>query len=298
MSSNETATFGDNDVLIVVDVQNDFCPGGALAVPRGDEVVPIVNRMAARFRNVVLTQDWHPRGPFVVCLLASGQETVRDHCGRLRSASAVARPLRAGDGGRRVSLRPGSSPCRLDHAQGHGPRASIPIRRSTKTTATPRPAWSDICASAVLAAYFSPAWHWIFACATPPRTLGAKALPSSWSRTAAAASTSAVPSRRRGAASPRLAFPACKCGNSLPVEPPMRHCRANRRNLPATWLLPIHDDFEWLIPDKPAAPQRVCVQCTNFLDSCSKPAGNSQKGHFCLTPCAIMRLRPRRACPR
>jgi nicotinamidase/pyrazinamidase len=60
MSANETATFGDNDVLIVVDVQNDFCPGGALAVPRGDEVVPIVNRMAARFRNVVLTQDWHP----------------------------------------------------------------------------------------------------------------------------------------------------------------------------------------------------------------------------------------------
>jgi nicotinamidase/pyrazinamidase len=54
--------FGDNDVLLVVDVQNDFCPGGALAVPRGDEVVPIVNALAARFRNVVLTQDWHPRG--------------------------------------------------------------------------------------------------------------------------------------------------------------------------------------------------------------------------------------------
>jgi len=56
------ASFGDNDVLIVVDIQNDFCPGGALAVPRGDEVVPIVNRLAARFRHVVLTQDWHPRG--------------------------------------------------------------------------------------------------------------------------------------------------------------------------------------------------------------------------------------------
>ena len=47
--------------LIVVDVQNDFCPGGALAVPKGDEVVPIINRIAARFDNVVLTQDWHPR---------------------------------------------------------------------------------------------------------------------------------------------------------------------------------------------------------------------------------------------
>ena len=57
---NEGATISGNDVLIVVDVQNDFCPGGALAVPRGDEIVPIVNRLAARFRNVVLTQDWHP----------------------------------------------------------------------------------------------------------------------------------------------------------------------------------------------------------------------------------------------
>ena len=47
--------------LIVVDVQNDFLPGGALAVPHGDEVVPLINRLAARFDNVVLTQDWHPR---------------------------------------------------------------------------------------------------------------------------------------------------------------------------------------------------------------------------------------------
>ncbi|HEY2530152.1 MAG TPA: bifunctional nicotinamidase/pyrazinamidase [Xanthobacteraceae bacterium] len=59
---SDGARFSDDDVLIVVDVQNDFCPGGALAVPRGDEVVPIVNSLAARFRNVVLTQDWHPRG--------------------------------------------------------------------------------------------------------------------------------------------------------------------------------------------------------------------------------------------
>jgi nicotinamidase/pyrazinamidase len=50
------------DVLLVVDVQNDFMPGGALAVPRGDEVVPIINRIANGFDNVVLTQDWHPAG--------------------------------------------------------------------------------------------------------------------------------------------------------------------------------------------------------------------------------------------
>jgi nicotinamidase/pyrazinamidase len=46
----------------VVDVQNDFCPDGALAVPQGDEIVTLVNRLAANFRNVVLTQDWHPAG--------------------------------------------------------------------------------------------------------------------------------------------------------------------------------------------------------------------------------------------
>jgi nicotinamidase/pyrazinamidase len=62
---SEGAIIDGNDVvLIVVDVQNDFCPGGALAVPRGDEIVPIVNRLAARFRNVVLTQDWHPQAHF------------------------------------------------------------------------------------------------------------------------------------------------------------------------------------------------------------------------------------------
>jgi nicotinamidase/pyrazinamidase len=58
---SEPTTAGDSDVLVVVDVQNDFCPGGGLSVPRGDEVVPIVNRLAERFANVVLTQDWHPR---------------------------------------------------------------------------------------------------------------------------------------------------------------------------------------------------------------------------------------------
>ena len=53
---------GDRDALLVVDVQNDFCPGGALAVPRGNEVVPLVNRLAKCFAHVVLTQDWHPAG--------------------------------------------------------------------------------------------------------------------------------------------------------------------------------------------------------------------------------------------
>src|SRR5208337_2091578 len=49
-----------NDVLIVIDVQNDFCPGGALAVPRGDEVIAPILGIAPRFAHIVLTQDWHP----------------------------------------------------------------------------------------------------------------------------------------------------------------------------------------------------------------------------------------------
>lgn len=50
------------DLLLVVDIQNDFCPGGRLAVPRGGEIVPVINTLARRFAHVVLTQDWHPPG--------------------------------------------------------------------------------------------------------------------------------------------------------------------------------------------------------------------------------------------
>ena len=51
---------GPDVALIVIDVQNDFCPGGALAVTEGDAVVPVANRLMQRFDHVVLTQDWHP----------------------------------------------------------------------------------------------------------------------------------------------------------------------------------------------------------------------------------------------
>ena len=51
-----------NDALVVVDLQNDFCPGGALAVDSGDEIIPLVNVLGTRFAHVILTQDWHPEG--------------------------------------------------------------------------------------------------------------------------------------------------------------------------------------------------------------------------------------------
>jgi nicotinamidase/pyrazinamidase len=84
---------GAQDVLIVVDVQNDFCPGGRLAVPRGDEVVAPINRLGAKFVNVVLTQDWHPAGhgsfasahpgaaPFSTVAMPYGTQVLwPDHC--------------------------------------------------------------------------------------------------------------------------------------------------------------------------------------------------------------------------
>ena len=58
----EKFTVGEHDVLLAVDIQIDFFPGGNLAVPHGDEVVPVINHLAQQFAHVVLTQDWHPSG--------------------------------------------------------------------------------------------------------------------------------------------------------------------------------------------------------------------------------------------
>jgi nicotinamidase/pyrazinamidase len=79
--------------LLVIDMQYDFMPGGALAVAEGDALVPIINRLGAQFRNVVLAQDWHPRGhvsfasshagraPFDNITLPYGTQTLwPDHC--------------------------------------------------------------------------------------------------------------------------------------------------------------------------------------------------------------------------
>jgi nicotinamidase/pyrazinamidase len=84
---------GASSVLIVVDVQNCFVPGGTLPVGKGDEVVPVINRIAGVFENVVLTQDWHTPGhasfasahsgkkPFETTKLAYGQQVLwPDHC--------------------------------------------------------------------------------------------------------------------------------------------------------------------------------------------------------------------------
>lgn len=79
--------------LLIVDVQNDFCPGGALEVPDGDKVVPIINRLSGTFDHVIQTQDWHPDGhssfasshegknPFDTIEMPYGRQVLwPDHC--------------------------------------------------------------------------------------------------------------------------------------------------------------------------------------------------------------------------
>ena len=83
----------DNRALIVIDVQNDFCPGGRLAVAGGDETVPLINALMGDFNHVILTQDWHPEGhssfasqhrgaaPFSTITMPYGPQTLwPDHC--------------------------------------------------------------------------------------------------------------------------------------------------------------------------------------------------------------------------
>jgi nicotinamidase/pyrazinamidase len=94
--------------LLVVDVQYDFMPGGALAVAKGDEVVPVINALLPRFGNVVLTQDWHPKGhasfasahagkkPFETTRLGYGDQVLwPDHCVQGTPGAAIHADLQA-----------------------------------------------------------------------------------------------------------------------------------------------------------------------------------------------------------
>ncbi len=91
--AQEKSMFDAATALIVVDVQNDFCPGGALPVAKGDEVVPVINALGKRFSSIVMTQDWHPAGhasfasshpgkkPFDMVPMPYGQQVLwPDHC--------------------------------------------------------------------------------------------------------------------------------------------------------------------------------------------------------------------------
>jgi len=96
----------DTSVLLVVDVQNSFLPGGSLAVKDGDQVVPVINRIAAGFAHVVMTQDWHPAGhssfasshagkrPFEMIDLPYGKQVLwPDHCVQGTDGAALSNEL-------------------------------------------------------------------------------------------------------------------------------------------------------------------------------------------------------------
>ena len=91
-----------DDLLLIIDVQNDFCPGGALAVADGDATVPVINRLSERFGHVAVTQDWHPSGhssfasshpgssAFETIAMPYGPQTLwPDHCVQGTSGAAL-----------------------------------------------------------------------------------------------------------------------------------------------------------------------------------------------------------------
>jgi nicotinamidase/pyrazinamidase len=101
-----TVRLAETDVLLVVDVQNDFLPGGALAVPDGDAVIAPINALGTRFPQVVLTQDWHPAGhasfasahagkaPFDTVAMPYGTQVLwPDHCVQGTPGAALAAAL-------------------------------------------------------------------------------------------------------------------------------------------------------------------------------------------------------------
>ena len=100
------------DCLIVVDVQNDFCPGGALEVKHGDEIVPLVNQLARKFENVVLTQDWHTPGHVSFASSHAGKKPFETK--RLRYGEQVMWPDHCVQGTRGAALHDGLD---IPHAQ-------------------------------------------------------------------------------------------------------------------------------------------------------------------------------------
>ena len=125
--------------LLVIDVQNCFLPGGSLAVKDGEQVVPVINRIAKGFANVVMTQDWHTAGHVSFAIQPFRQEAVRDRsisptasrcCGRITACRAP-RARRCPRTSR--SRTPGSSSARAST------RTSTAIRPSPRPTARPRP---------------------------------------------------------------------------------------------------------------------------------------------------------------
>ena len=121
MTANTPKIFADA-ALVIVDVQNDFCPGGNLAVNGGDQVVPVINKLRNAFNTVVLTQDWHPAGhssfasthkaePFTTKEMDYGTQVLwPDHCVQNSEGAEFRSDLTLSRGDGNWIIRKGTNP--------------------------------------------------------------------------------------------------------------------------------------------------------------------------------------------
>jgi nicotinamidase/pyrazinamidase len=112
----------ETDALLIIDPQNDFCPGGALAVARGDEIMKPISALAEKFDMVVVTQDWHPKGhksfatahylePYTSIEMPYGEQTLwPDHCVQGTKGAEFHRDLKPALERAKMILRKGYNP--------------------------------------------------------------------------------------------------------------------------------------------------------------------------------------------
>jgi hypothetical protein len=159
----------ERDGLLVIDVQIDFMPGGALEVPGGTEVIPIVNALVPRFKHVVLSQDWHPpkhssfasqhdgKSPYDEMQMPYGAQTLwPDHCVQNTPGSAFHADL---------AIPAGARVCRKGYR-----RTSTRTARSSRTTESRGRGWRRTSRSWASRGSTSLGWRTTFACATRART--------------------------------------------------------------------------------------------------------------------------------
>ena len=137
-----------------IDVQNDFCPGGALAVPDGDAVIEVIHRIAPRFEHIVLTQDWHPAHHSSFASAHTGRSPTRQIEMSYGRQTLWPDALRSRQQRRRISSRAQFAPGGAGVAQGIRCRRSIPTQHFLRMTAGRRPAWPATWRSASLSRVF------------------------------------------------------------------------------------------------------------------------------------------------
>ncbi len=125
------------DALLVIDVQNDFMPGGNLAVPDGDAIVPLINTLAKKFDHVILTQDWHPH-QHISFASTTPQQTSPSKSSRSTTAPKPSGPITSSS---TPKAQPSTQPCTSPTPNSSSAKASAvtstATQPSSKTTTAP-----------------------------------------------------------------------------------------------------------------------------------------------------------------